>query len=168
MTRAPLAVALVALSLSTPAFAQSAHPIAGVSTTDFGHGAGPLGPTSLAVGFDAASGSLQIAVDGPEDGSGSIWQHALLYGISPDIEMALPSPPWTTDAVLYFVPMDALGPFDGKESSIPIPPNPALVGVTLQLQALPIYAMIVVDSATIDPPLLPSLGMTQEVRVTFL
>jgi hypothetical protein len=154
-----LAASLLSTSFLSPANAQGpACPIAGISTTDFG--TPPFDLTTLHLGWSQATCSLEVAL--VQDRCCVIvnmylTRHFLIYGTAllPQ-PIPLPYPFFGHD--LLVLPIDVLGPYDGKTSSISVPPDPALVGQKFLFQG--IAEFITTTSFPIEPDYLLTHGVS--------
>ncbi len=138
--RTLLAAPIVAASfLASSATAQSPPcPISGIQTTPFGNPQGFGGNHVFELGWDASSCSLTMKVE--QDpccfiGNYYLTGAFLMYGDAIFFQPVVLPPPFYGHP-LYILPIDVLGPLPAGTTSIPVPPDPALVGRTFQFQAI--------------------------------
>lgn len=127
-------------------------PISGIATTDVGQGTGFLLPSHLNLSWDSSTCSLQVQVDAASCCNTYAIQHFVLFG-----DGLLPAPiplngAFLTGSDLLVRPQYLFGPFSGLSSTHPVPPDPALVGLTFAAQAAPVY--------------FTTIGFTRDLAVT--
>jgi hypothetical protein len=161
--RRRLAMLFLAAPLAASASAQgTVCPISGISTLSYGAGCGYFDEPKLSLGFDTADCALELKITALQCCNTFITEHFLVYGLASPLPVAfeLPAPPWFSGCFLYFIPIDAIGPFQGTSSKIKIPADPNFVGQSFELQAVPVYFTTI--GMTID------FGITQAIHMTFL
>jgi hypothetical protein len=134
-------------------------PITGIVTSDFGTPAGLGEPPILKLEWDATNHALAVKITTASGTGAPLTAHYLAYGqalLQPPFP--LPGPFWVPGSVLYPLPIDVLGAFNGDASTVAVPKDPALVGQVFYLQALPEYA--------VAAPF-PVYGATQGVKLQF-
>jgi len=157
--RSSFLIATALALLAAPATAQGTTcPIAGIATQDLGAGCGFGLPATLALGWNASTCSLDVDVTAFACCNTFVTSHWLGAGVALTGPLAL-NEPWLPGCDLLILPLALAGPFQGTTSSLAIPPNPVLVGLTIDFQAYPVYFTTI--GLTTD------LGATQAVRVTF-
>lgn len=150
---------LLALPLAASAAAQNC-PVQGVSTQDFGQASGLFDPAILGLAIDPDACELDVSIEAFTCCNVFISKHFLGYGFSPLPNPQPLGPPFVSGSNLYINLAMLLGPFPGKTSSLSVPPNPGLVGLTVDFQAFPVYFTTI--GFTED------FAATQAVAATFL
>jgi hypothetical protein len=138
MLRSILAIGVL-LALA-PAAAVAQGPISGIQTIDFGTGCG-FGNTPIVAfyGFDALNSNLEVKVTANPGCCNTFFQGIyLMYGQNPlpPSPLTLPNPPFFLGCNLYIIPDVADGMHPGMKATIPVPPNPILIGQTFDVQVL--------------------------------
>jgi hypothetical protein len=138
MNRLVIAFAFIAGAVAAPrAMPRFGGPISGIQTSDYGTGSGWIQPMTATYSWDDPSNSLIVKTQAFSCCNTYYQGFYLLYG-----HQALPSPfplmtpPFWDGSNLYILPDDAIGFFTGSVATIPIPPDPLLVGVEFHLQCL--------------------------------
>jgi len=158
MPRLLLALVLASGAAATSASAQCI--VSGISTSDFGAGSGFLQPSGLYYGADTATCTLQWKLDAPTCCNVLVAQHWIAIGsVADPIGIPLGSPFYPGSAWHVGAPLFALGPFAGTTGQVPLPPDPALIGLSLPTQA-------VLDFLT-TIGLTHDFGMSQGVLIKF-
>lgn len=137
------------------------HPISGIATSDTGQASGFIQPMTAKYAWDSQQGALVVQVNSAGCCNTFFTGFYLLYGQSLlPFPLALASPPFWADSNLYIFPDDAIGFLPGNMASIPVPPDPALVGQTFFLQALGTWFTTINFST--------DYGVSQATKLTFL
>ena len=154
-------VFILLLAFSTGLRAQTATcPIAGITTTQIGQGAGlTLAPPGISLALDQGPCALDLSVTAFACCNTFVSSHFVAVGTGPLFAPTLLPPPFVVGALLYIQPDVIVGPFPGTMSSFPLPASPALVGLTAYIQAAPVYFTTI--GFTTD------IGVTPAVAVTF-
>jgi hypothetical protein len=144
-----------------PAVPPPAHPITGIQTADYGFGSGWVQPMAASYGWDQISGSLIVKVTSFSCCNTFFQGFYLMYGQNPaPPPIALPTPPFWDGSFLFIIPDVAVGLYSGNSASIPVPPDPLLVGQTFELQALGQWFTTINFST--------DYGVSQATSLTFL
>ena len=117
-------------------------------------------PSRLILGWDVSACRLQVEIDTLTCCNVYLKEH--FVGISGAL---LPVPlvlgrPFLDGSLLHILPRRVFGPFAGRTSSLPVPPDPSLVGFTFAAQAVPVF--FTTNGLRTD------YGITQGVEVRFL
>jgi hypothetical protein len=132
----------LALLVSAPASAGAGCPFGSISVATLGEGVGVCSTSSLEVVLDVPSCALRFshAQDPFWCGNTYLTQHFLALGFEVLPEpFPLPQPLFVQGAALRVIPLVVLGPFGGSEVALPLPPDPAFIGIPLAFQSYPAF-----------------------------
>lgn len=148
---------LLVASLAASSSAQGGCPFSGIATSSFGTGGGSL---QLSAEWDASNCALQFTLSTPSAPSPGVAFHHILFGLQPLASpFLLPTPPFLPDCAIDILPLDSFGPFFSEKSSLVVPPDPALIGLSFYFEAIPTYYSITL------PPMPPSLGDSTALKL---
>jgi hypothetical protein len=135
-------------------------PFAGIQTANFAYD--PDAYTTWSMGWSPEKCSVVLQmIKNPNIFIGNYYlvEHYLIYG-----QQRL-DPPFTIGEPFYgdllVLPDDILGPFPGGSSDLAVPPDPALVGLTFEFQAIATFI------TTVHFPIEPEYVMLHGITGTF-
>jgi hypothetical protein len=136
MSRFVLGLVLAGGAAASTASAQSCV-VTGVSTSDYGAGTGFLQPSGLYYGFDPSICSLVWKLDAPTCCNVFVAQHWIVIGNAVDpVGLPLGGPFYPGSVWHVGAPLFALGPIPSTTGQVQLPPDPALIGLSLPTQAV--------------------------------